>query len=198
MWKGSWGVLGYWGVSGQNRSDRFAKPVWPVSPACVRLSPTEAVWPVLETGLTGLGCQQPCRVCFRCVCAVTVGWVLLLSSVALQWLCELGKRSLRRCTNEIGFIGWILEYNFYRLPFTPPLSGSPFRSFSLNLSVPSLSILQLLPNPTTQVLCLNLIEFGLTQRTIQVHYVKTSNRSRSISNGLLWHVTKNIKGNRHH
>jgi hypothetical protein len=68
MWKGSWGVLGLWGVSGQSRSDRFAKPVWPVTPACVRLSPIEAVWPVSETGLTGLGCQQPCRVCFRCVC----------------------------------------------------------------------------------------------------------------------------------
>jgi hypothetical protein len=40
-----------------------------------------------------------------CVCAVAVGWVLLLGSVALQWLRELGKRSLRRCTSEIGFIG---------------------------------------------------------------------------------------------
>jgi hypothetical protein len=75
----------------------------------VRLSPTKAVWPVSETGLTGLGCQQPCRVCFHCVCAVAVGWVLLLGPVTLQWLRGLGKRSLRRWTSEIGFIGRILE-----------------------------------------------------------------------------------------
>jgi hypothetical protein len=30
---------------------------------------------------------------------------MLLGSVALQWLRELGKRSLRRCMSEIGFIG---------------------------------------------------------------------------------------------
>jgi hypothetical protein len=131
MWKGSWDVLGLWGVSGQSLSDRFVKPAWPVSPACVRLSPTEAVWLVSETGLTGLGCQQPCRVCFRCVCVVAVGWVLLLGSLALQWLRELGKRSLRRCTSEIGFIGRILEYYFCRRPFTPPLSGLTFRSFNI-------------------------------------------------------------------
>jgi hypothetical protein len=39
---------------------------------------------------------------------------------------------------------------------------------SLNLSVPSMSILQLLPNPACQVLCMNPIEFGLTQSTVQV------------------------------
>jgi hypothetical protein len=33
---------------------------------------------------------------------------------------------------------------------------------SLNLSVPSVSVLQLLPNPTSQVLSLNPIEYGLT------------------------------------
>jgi hypothetical protein len=43
----------FWGVSEQSRSDWFAKLVWPLSPACVRLSPTEAVWLVSETGLTG-------------------------------------------------------------------------------------------------------------------------------------------------
>jgi hypothetical protein len=39
---------------------------------------------------------------------------------------------------------------------------------SLNLSVPSMSILQLLRNLACQVLCLNPIEFGLTQSTVQV------------------------------
>jgi hypothetical protein len=33
---------------------------------------------------------------------------------------------------------------------------------SLNLSIPSMSILQLLPNPTSHVLCVNPIEFRLT------------------------------------
>jgi hypothetical protein len=121
MWKGSWGVLGLWGVSGQNRSDGFAKPVWPVSPACVRLSLIEAVWSVSETGLTGLGCQQPGHVCFHCVCGVAVGWVLLLGSVAVQWLRELGKRSLWRCTSEIGFIGRILNRIFIGSHSLPPL-----------------------------------------------------------------------------
>jgi hypothetical protein len=99
----------FWGVSGQNRSDRFAKSVWPVSPVCVRLSATEAVWPVSETGLTGFRFQQLCRVCFRCVCCVVAGWVLLRGPVALQWLRGLGKRSLWRCTSEIEFVGRILE-----------------------------------------------------------------------------------------
>jgi hypothetical protein len=39
---------------------------------------------------------------------------------------------------------------------------------SLNLSIPSMSILQLLPNPTSQVLYLNPIEFRLAQSTKQV------------------------------
>jgi hypothetical protein len=43
------------------------------------------------------------------LCVVSVGWVLLLGSVALQWLRELGKRGLRRCTSKSGFIGRILE-----------------------------------------------------------------------------------------
>jgi hypothetical protein len=37
---------------------------------------------------------------------------------------------------------------------------------SLNLSVPSVSILQLLPNPTSQVLCLNPIKLGLMRSMI--------------------------------
>jgi hypothetical protein len=44
---------------------------------------------------------------------------------------------------------------------------------SLNLSVPGMSILQLLPNPARQILCLNPFEFGLTQRMVKVvdHHV---------------------------
>jgi hypothetical protein len=75
----------------------------------VRLSPTEAVWPFSETGLTDFRFQQSCRVWFRCVCRVVAVWVLLLGPVALQWLRGLDKRSLWRCTSEIGFIGRILE-----------------------------------------------------------------------------------------
>jgi hypothetical protein len=51
-----------------------------------------------------VSCVFPLR-----VCVVAVGWVLLLGSVALQCLRELGKKSLRRCKSEIGFIGRILE-----------------------------------------------------------------------------------------
>jgi hypothetical protein len=39
---------------------------------------------------------------------------------------------------------------------------------SLNLNVPGMSILQLLPNAARQVLCLNSIELGLTQSMVQV------------------------------
>jgi hypothetical protein len=107
--KGSWGVSSLWGVSGQNRSDQFAKTGLTSFPCLREAKSNRSGLTVLETGLTGLGYQQPCRVCFRCVCAIAVGWVSLLCSVALQWLREFGKRSLRRCTNEIGSIGRILE-----------------------------------------------------------------------------------------
>jgi hypothetical protein len=78
-WKGSRGVLGLMAVLGSFGT----KLVWPDSPVCVRLSPTELIWPVSETGLTGFRFQQLCRVCFRCVCCVVSGWVLLLGPVAL-------------------------------------------------------------------------------------------------------------------
>jgi hypothetical protein len=39
---------------------------------------------------------------------------------------------------------------------------------SLNLSVPGMSILQLLPNPTRQILYPNSFDFGFTQRPVQV------------------------------
>jgi hypothetical protein len=39
---------------------------------------------------------------------------------------------------------------------------------SLNLRVPNMSVLQLLPNPTSKVLYLKPIEFGLTLSTKQV------------------------------
>jgi hypothetical protein len=39
---------------------------------------------------------------------------------------------------------------------------------SLNLSISGMGILQLLPNPARQILCLNPFEFGFTQRTVQV------------------------------
>jgi hypothetical protein len=39
---------------------------------------------------------------------------------------------------------------------------------SLNLSVPGMSSLQLLPNPARQILCPNPFKFGFTQGTVQV------------------------------
>jgi hypothetical protein len=101
--KSFWGVLDRTDLTGLlNRSDWFPLP-------SERLSPTEVVLPVLETGLTGFRCQQLCRVCFHCVCQVAVGWVLLLGPVALQWLRGLGKTSMRRRLSEISFIGQVLE-----------------------------------------------------------------------------------------
>jgi hypothetical protein len=38
----------------------------------------------------------------------------------------------------------------------------------LNIRITSMSILQLQPNPARQIVCLNPIEFGLTQITVQV------------------------------
>jgi hypothetical protein len=48
------------------------------------------------------------------------------------------------------------------------LSSVGCKEPSLNLSVPDMSILQLLPNPACQVLCSNPIQFRLTQSTVQV------------------------------
>jgi hypothetical protein len=42
------------------------------------------------------------------------------------------------------------------------LSSVGRKETSLNLSVPGMSILQLLPNPARQILCLNPFKFGLT------------------------------------
>jgi hypothetical protein len=84
------------------RFDLFLLPI-------ERLSPTEAVLPVSETGLTGFRCQQLGRVCFYYVCRVDVGCVLLLGLAALQWLRGLVKRSLWRRTSEIRFIVRVLE-----------------------------------------------------------------------------------------
>jgi hypothetical protein len=60
---------------------------------------------------------------------------------------------------------------------------------SLNLSIPSMSILQLLPNPTSQVLCVNPIEFRLTQSTKQLVdrlVVGVEHIPRSWSNEVNW------------
>jgi hypothetical protein len=42
------------------------------------------------------------------------------------------------------------------------------KELSLNLSVPGMSILQLLPNLARQILCPNPFKFRFTQRTVQV------------------------------
>jgi hypothetical protein len=48
------------GFPRQNRPDLFPLPVW----GC----PRRSVWPVSETGLTSVGCQQLFWVVFRCLC----------------------------------------------------------------------------------------------------------------------------------
>jgi hypothetical protein len=103
--EGSWGVLGLfwvskvsWGFPRQNRPDRFSLPF-------ERLSPTEAVWPVSETGLTGFWLP-----------AVESYWLLVVSaprsSSTPVGYVDFGKRSLRRRTSEIGFIAEFLNRIF--------------------------------------------------------------------------------------
>jgi hypothetical protein len=104
----------------QNQPGRFAKPFWPVSSAWERLSLRELVWPVSATGLTDFGFWQCFVLVFdTCFQRLLVG--LLLGPVALLWLCGFGKRSKQRSLSDFGFIGRILEYDFYQLPLTPPL-----------------------------------------------------------------------------
>jgi hypothetical protein len=65
-----------------------------------------------------------------------------------------------------------LEHGIYRLTSEMReilvLSSVGHKETSLNLSVPDMSIIQLLLDPACQVFCLNPIEFGLTQSTVQV------------------------------
>jgi hypothetical protein len=65
-----------------------------------------------------------------------------------------------------------LKHGIYRLTgeMSKVIVLSPVgrKELSLNLSVPGISILQLLPNPACQILCPNPFEFKFTQRTVQV------------------------------
>jgi hypothetical protein len=68
-----------------------------------------------------------CALSWKVVC-----W--FLGPVALQWffgLGNLGSESETCVGSRVRLVGISISFekNFYRLPFTPPLSGSPFRSF---------------------------------------------------------------------
>jgi hypothetical protein len=57
-----------------------------------------------------------------------------LGPVALQWLrglANLGSESETCVGSRVHLVGVSISFekNFYRLPFTPPLSGSPYQSF---------------------------------------------------------------------
>jgi hypothetical protein len=85
------------------------------------------------TGLTGVG-QWTRGLVFRCVLGLE-GCVLVprfsSTSVASWTWPILGSESetcVGSCIHLVGvFISF--EKNFYQLPFTPSLSGSPYRSF---------------------------------------------------------------------
>jgi hypothetical protein len=51
-------------------------------------------------------------------------------------LVNLGSESETCVGSRVRLVGVLIsiEKNFYRLPFTPPLSGSPYRSFTVGLS----------------------------------------------------------------
>jgi hypothetical protein len=93
-----------------------------------------------RTGLTG-GAHRPDRVS---LVRLEVGVPLhsrvrevgcwFLGLVAVQWLrglAHLGSESETCVGSRIHLVGVSISFekNFYRLPLTPPLSGSPFRSF---------------------------------------------------------------------
>jgi hypothetical protein len=123
--KGFWGVLDRTGLTSLlNRSDRFPLPV-------ERLSPTEAVWLVSETGLTGFSLVAGARVIFHCVLSSGCQLVLAPRSsstpvVAWTWqekLVDVHEWNLVHRPNS-----WI---EFLSAPIhSLPLSGSPLRSFS--------------------------------------------------------------------
>jgi hypothetical protein len=48
-------------------------------------------------------------------------------------LTNLGSESETCVGSRVRLVGFLISFekNFYRLPFTPPLSGSPYRSFSM-------------------------------------------------------------------
>jgi hypothetical protein len=50
-------------------------------------------------------------------------------------LANLGSKSETCVGSRVHLVGVSISFekNFYRLPFTPPLSGSPYRSFSCDL-----------------------------------------------------------------
>jgi hypothetical protein len=50
-------------------------------------------------------------------------------------LANLGSESETCVGSRVRLVGVFISFekNFYRLPFTPPLSGSPYRSFTLAL-----------------------------------------------------------------
>jgi hypothetical protein len=65
-----------------------------------------------------------------------------------------------------------LEQGIYRLTGEMSeilvLSSASRIQLCRNIRIPSMTILSLQPDPARQILCLNPIEFGLTQRTVQV------------------------------
>jgi hypothetical protein len=94
----------------------------------------------LFTGLTGAGhrsdrCStgsKPCKfqLCVL-VCFGSEGCLLVPRSSGYVGLANLGSESETCVGSRVRLVGVSISFkkNFYRLPFTPPFSGLPYRSF---------------------------------------------------------------------
>jgi hypothetical protein len=129
------GLFGVLGLSSWDRFDRCVASVWPVWSLSVEVSKFHQqgpVWPVVLTGLTGVG-QWTRGLVLRCVLG-SEGCVLVprfSSTPVATWTWPIWVVS-RRCVLEAVFI--LLESSspsrrIFIGSHSLPLSGSPYRSF---------------------------------------------------------------------
>jgi hypothetical protein len=125
VWR-SVGLFGVWGLSGLDRSDRCVALAWPVWSHLVEVINSHQqgpVWPVVLTGLTGVG-QWTRGLVFHyvlgseaCVLVPRSSGTLVATWAWPTWVVS------RRCVLEACSSCWsfhLLREEFYRLLFTPP------------------------------------------------------------------------------
>jgi hypothetical protein len=117
-----WGFLAETGQTGVlHRSDRCGAFLWK-SPSFTNGDRSDRCWSVDSR----FGVPLRSRVRMLCV-GSEVQW----HSSGYVGLANLGSESETCVGSRVHFVGVSISFekNFYRLPFTPPLSGSPYQSF---------------------------------------------------------------------